>query len=283
MVYRSARMLHTHYDNLGISRSADSAQIKAAYRKLASAYHPDRNPEREDDAHHWMAIINEAYAVLSDPERRREYDKWIAMTELTQAQHEAASQTAQDDRDAAGAVTATTLPHSVSYRTMSDRAAPGGVGLSDRVRARRKRRAIGTILWAACVWAGLSVADMIGSLPSTPRAAGESQWSVQHSEYEAAKRTTKADCDAGYSRGNSEECYIASRCAAANPVSYTDFETCRQQALRVADVIALQVICETPDSTSLEAMCDVSRTCFKSHGGSRSAYSACTAGVRSTR
>ncbi|HQR19565.1 MAG TPA: DnaJ domain-containing protein [Burkholderiaceae bacterium] len=67
--------LHTHYDQLKISRSAPPEVIRAAYRVLAQRYHPDLN--RTPDAARIMTLINEAYAVLSDPQRRAEHDAWI--------------------------------------------------------------------------------------------------------------------------------------------------------------------------------------------------------------
>lgn len=66
----------THYDNLQVARTASPEVIKAAYRSLSAKYHPDRNPGDQRCAR-IMAIINEAYAVLSDPVRRRQHDAWI--------------------------------------------------------------------------------------------------------------------------------------------------------------------------------------------------------------
>jgi molecular chaperone DnaJ len=62
-----------YYEILGISRDADEATIKRAYHYLAMQYHPDKNPG-DANAVHKMKEINEAYAVLSDPEKRRRYD-----------------------------------------------------------------------------------------------------------------------------------------------------------------------------------------------------------------
>ncbi len=62
-----------YYEVLGVSRSATEREIKLAYRKLAVQYHPDKNPSTE--AGQLIKVINEAYDVLSDPEKKRIYDQ----------------------------------------------------------------------------------------------------------------------------------------------------------------------------------------------------------------
>jgi len=62
-----------YYQTLGVARGASEADIKKAYRKLALKFHPDRNPGSKD-AEEKFKEINEAYQVLSDPEKRRRYD-----------------------------------------------------------------------------------------------------------------------------------------------------------------------------------------------------------------
>jgi len=61
------------YDVLGVPRQAEANQIKEAFRKLALQYHPDRN-QGDSAAASRMQRINEAYAVLSNPDKRRQYD-----------------------------------------------------------------------------------------------------------------------------------------------------------------------------------------------------------------
>jgi DnaJ-domain-containing protein 1 len=67
--------VETHYERLGVASTAEVAEIKAAYRELARRNHPDlANGSRSAD----MAAVNEAWRVLSDPERRRAYDATLA-------------------------------------------------------------------------------------------------------------------------------------------------------------------------------------------------------------
>ena len=63
-----------YYEVLGIDRNATGEKIRTAFRKLAFKYHPDRN--RDDGAEDKFKEINEAYEVLSDPEKRSAYDRY---------------------------------------------------------------------------------------------------------------------------------------------------------------------------------------------------------------
>ena len=62
-----------YYQALGVSRDAAADEIKKAYRRLARKYHPDVSKEKDAEAR--MKAVNEAYAVLSDPEKRAAYDR----------------------------------------------------------------------------------------------------------------------------------------------------------------------------------------------------------------
>lgn len=64
-----------YYKVLGVDKNADTKAIKKAYRKLARQYHPDVNPG-DQEAEQKFKQINEAHAVLSDPEKRKKYDKY---------------------------------------------------------------------------------------------------------------------------------------------------------------------------------------------------------------
>lgn len=64
-----------YYEVLGLDKSADADAIKKAYRKLAKKYHPDINPD-DKSAEEKFKEVNEAYEVLSDPEKKKLYDQY---------------------------------------------------------------------------------------------------------------------------------------------------------------------------------------------------------------
>ena len=64
-----------YYEVLGVSRDADDATLKKAYRQFAKKYHPDMNPG-DAEAERKFKEASEAYAVLSDPDKRRQYDQF---------------------------------------------------------------------------------------------------------------------------------------------------------------------------------------------------------------
>jgi curved DNA-binding protein len=69
-------MAKDYYGVLGVPRNASDGEIKKAYRKLAMQYHPDRNSGKEEWANEKFKEINEAYAVLGDPQKRKQYDQF---------------------------------------------------------------------------------------------------------------------------------------------------------------------------------------------------------------
>ncbi len=68
-------MAGNYYETLGVSPGAGEAELKKAYRQLAMQYHPDRNPG-DKSAEEKFKEVNEAYAVLSDPDKRAHYDRF---------------------------------------------------------------------------------------------------------------------------------------------------------------------------------------------------------------
>lgn len=68
----------THYDNLQVKETASDEVIRGAYRHLAQKWHPDKNLNQKEEAERNTKLINDSYAVLSDPQSRKEHDEWIA-------------------------------------------------------------------------------------------------------------------------------------------------------------------------------------------------------------
>ena len=75
---RSNRLNHQsdYYEVLGVSRSASPEEIKKAYRRLAMQWHPDRNPDDKKSAEENFKKAAEAYSILSDPQKRVQYDRF---------------------------------------------------------------------------------------------------------------------------------------------------------------------------------------------------------------
>ena len=66
-------MTNNYYEILGVSRTASSAQIKAAFYTLSKKYHPDINPKTAN----LFRNMNEAYQTLRDPDKRKKYDELL--------------------------------------------------------------------------------------------------------------------------------------------------------------------------------------------------------------
>jgi molecular chaperone DnaJ len=65
-----------YYEILGVARDSSADQIKSAYRKAAMQWHPDRNPDKKEEAEHKFREASEAYTVLSDAQKRSVYDRF---------------------------------------------------------------------------------------------------------------------------------------------------------------------------------------------------------------
>src|SRR4249919_880543 len=63
------------YETLGVTKTVDDKELKAAFRKLAMQFHPDRNPG-DASCEHKFKEINEAYEMLKDPQKRAAYDRF---------------------------------------------------------------------------------------------------------------------------------------------------------------------------------------------------------------
>ena len=63
-----------YYEVLGVDKNAGDNEIKKAYRKMAMKYHPDTNPDNKE-AEEKFKEVNEAYSILSDPEKKARYDQ----------------------------------------------------------------------------------------------------------------------------------------------------------------------------------------------------------------
>jgi len=69
-----------YYELLGIDSTASQEEIKQAYLRKVKEWHPDKNLERTQEAEEKTKVLNEAYHILSDPERRKTYDRMLQYT-----------------------------------------------------------------------------------------------------------------------------------------------------------------------------------------------------------
>lgn len=80
-----------YYEILGIKRSSSQDEIKKAFRKLASKYHPDKYPENSKFAEDMMKQINIAYQVLSDLDKKIAYDEWLNSQNKSESESQSSS------------------------------------------------------------------------------------------------------------------------------------------------------------------------------------------------
>ena len=64
------------YKILGVERDASENDLKKAYRKLAMKWHPDKNPDKQEQAEKKFKEVSEAYEVLTDPKKKEIYDRY---------------------------------------------------------------------------------------------------------------------------------------------------------------------------------------------------------------
>ncbi|GAA7766472.1 MULTISPECIES: J domain-containing protein [Cupriavidus] len=166
--------MHTHYDNLKVSRDAPAEVIRAAYKSLSQKYHPDRHADSEQ-ANRIMRLLNAAYDVLSDPAKRAEHDQWIASQEKLdaerrqrQAQQAAASRAAAPPPRPQGRPARPAQSAQASARA-TGAAAPGqSAGDSAQKKKRRKPRQDGqrpgeplARKWSLLLYAGIGAAIVV--------------------------------------------------------------------------------------------------------------------------
>lgn len=86
-----------YYKILGVSRNASQDEIKKAYRKLAMQYHPDKNPGNEKWANEKFKEVNEAFSVLGDEQKRKQYDQFGTVGEASDVFRSSSTRSAFED------------------------------------------------------------------------------------------------------------------------------------------------------------------------------------------
>ena len=77
---RAADKFSNYYNLLGIDPKADRQTVKQAYLEKIKEWHPDKNPDRAEEAEEKAKVLNQAYHILRDPEQRKNYDRMLRYT-----------------------------------------------------------------------------------------------------------------------------------------------------------------------------------------------------------
>jgi len=77
---KKSEKIVNYYEMFGISANAGSEELRRAYHDQLKIWHPDKNADRLSEAEETTKILNQAYSVLSDPERRKQYDRMLHFT-----------------------------------------------------------------------------------------------------------------------------------------------------------------------------------------------------------
>jgi uncharacterized membrane protein YkvA (DUF1232 family) len=80
LFYRKEGKMENYYEMFGISSKAGSDELKRAYHDQLKIWHPDKNADRLQAAEETTKVLNQAYSVLSDPGRRKQYDRMLHYT-----------------------------------------------------------------------------------------------------------------------------------------------------------------------------------------------------------
>ncbi len=156
------KQLHTHYDNLKVARDAPPEVIRAAYKTLSHKFHPDRHGGSAK-ATQTFQLIHTAYEVLSDPERRRKHDAWIARAERNDSPPHAAQEAMHKTGALHGTKDATVAAAAAAVRPWNgrERRRKTAAGAAGATRSVSRHAALGwrmpgitTVLWASVALVG---------------------------------------------------------------------------------------------------------------------------------
>ncbi|HWH85008.1 MAG TPA: J domain-containing protein [Burkholderiaceae bacterium] len=167
--------VHSHYENLKVARDAAPDEIRSAYRALTRQHHPDRHPD-DAEAQRIMAVVNVAYAVLSDAAKRREHDLWIRQAEGPAARPLLSKHTLHEPFN--GPAEVTTEPAAFAAQSTSVRWAHRANRFKAHVRRHPWRYGATGVFATACFGVAIQallqpgIAEQIATVPALAKPAG---------------------------------------------------------------------------------------------------------------